>query len=125
VQEAFQLLTSDANLSDAELKTLAESNPKVITAQNAYRNERLRLSDVKNHTDYNSYASRHYDASGSLIDDTGVLHEQYLPSHPATSTEPSASPVSSDIPVNSTDASVSPSDASSASPVPTDAPLAS
>ena len=54
-----------------------------------------------------SYASRHFDASGQLIDDTVVLHEQYMAAHPSSGAQPAApanaptdnsvvSPVSSD-----------------------------
>jgi hypothetical protein len=116
---------------------LAENTDKVKALKAAYPNERLG-SDVRDNTNWNSYASRHYDAYGALIDDTVVLHEQYIAAHPSTSTEPTASAaptndsaVSSgpeDAPASSLDASVSPSTAPTsdvASPTPSDTPLPS
>jgi hypothetical protein len=88
----YQLLTDDVTLSDEQLKTLAENNDRVKALQVAYPNEELG-SDIRDHMTWNSYASRHYDAQGQLIDDTVVLHEQYLAAHPSTA--PTASPTDS------------------------------
>jgi hypothetical protein len=105
----YQLLTDDSSLSDAQLKTLAENNDRLKALQAAYPNEELG-SDIRDHMTWNSYASRHYDASGQLIDDTVVLHEQYMAAHPATSTE--SAPVAP--------ATKAPTGNSVASPVPSD-----
>jgi hypothetical protein len=118
----YQLLTDDQGLTDNQLKILAENSDRIKGLQTAYPNEHLG-SDVRDNTTWNSYASRHYDANGQLIDDTVALHEQYMAGHPDGSTEPAASAPSDT--VRSPDASVSPSDASSPSPLPTEAPLAS
>jgi hypothetical protein len=86
-----QFISDDASLSDTELTSLADKNTTVVAARAAYPTEQLRGSDVDNHTAYNSYASRHYDTQGNPIDDTVVLHEQYLAAHP--SAVPGASPI--------------------------------
>jgi len=99
--------------------------------QAAYPSEKLLPADVRDNKAYNSYASRHYDVYGQLIDDTVVLHEQYMAAHPPTSPHINRTqrfPVSSGIPVSGPDASVSPSDGSAGdmtSPMPSDMPLAS
>jgi hypothetical protein len=121
---ASKVLSQDASLDGGQLRVLAVEDAKVKAFEQAYPNEILSKGDVKYKTEWNSYAARHYDASGALIDDTVVLHEQYLTAHPATSTEPSASPVSSDMPVNSQEASVSPTTAP-AGDMASDMPLAS
>jgi hypothetical protein len=54
--------------------------------QSAYPDEILSKSDVVANRTYNSYASRHYDASRQLIDDTVELHKQYIATHPSSLT---------------------------------------
>jgi hypothetical protein len=84
------LLTDDASLSDAQLMTIAESNQRVKDLQVAYPSEVLYADYIKNDYTWNSYVSRHYDASGALIDDTVVLHEQYMAEHPSAAAQPAA-----------------------------------
>ena len=103
---AYKLISSDTTLSDVDLKQLAANNSDVIAMQQAYPNEVLSY-----HEKLNSYASRHYDAQGNLIDDTVVLHQQYLATHPSVA--PNVSPADNAAPVANTPA------ADSVSPTPT------
>jgi hypothetical protein len=88
------LITSDAGANDAQIKALAETNHRLKQLETAYPNEILFDVDLNNNWTYNSYASRHYDAQGSLIDDTVELHKAYMAAHPEAVTP-------SDIPTNS------------------------
>ncbi len=87
----YCLLNHNPVLSDIELKSLADNDEHVKALQAAYPNEILDKSDIKRNSTYNSYASRHYDAQGNLIDDTVVLHEQYVAAHPSPSATPTES----------------------------------
>jgi hypothetical protein len=118
---ASKIISEDSSLKSEELKNLAENDEKVKALQAAYPNEILAKADILSGHTYNSYASRHYDANGELIDDTVVLSQEK-----AASSAPSPGP--SETPVSSPDASVAPSDASAgdmASPMPSDMPVAS
>jgi hypothetical protein len=121
----YQLLTADQGLSEADLKTLAENSGKVKALQAAYPNEHLG-SDVRDNTTWNSYASRHYDASGQLIDDTVVLHEKYMAAHPSASPQPAAPATDSTSPSITPDQSAAPAQSmapvDTSSPAPTDTP---
>jgi hypothetical protein len=140
----YTLLTDDQVLSDAQLQALAENDDRTKALQAAYPNELLSKENAQNGFSYNSYASRQYDASGQLIDDTVVLHEQYMAAHPsdaipsdmpannppsdngapqanapaAGSVSPSATPGQSTAP----DVSVSVAPTDSPTPTPTDSP---
>jgi hypothetical protein len=136
--DSYRSISEDATSSDTDLKKLAENDSEVIALQKAYPDERLRSNDVNTNTAFNSYASRHYDPQGNLIDDTVVLHEQYMATHPsavpnaspsdstapaapanAPASNPTTSPAPTDTPISSPDASISPSDTPSVSPTPT------
>lgn len=54
---ASKLLSSDANVPDASLVALAESDPRVQQLKAAYPNEILLDADVAHHNTLNSYAS--------------------------------------------------------------------
>ena len=112
-----ELISGDQALTTEQLKPLAENNPRVLALQKAYPNEIPIYSDVKHNTTYNSYKSRHYDVSGALIDDTVVLHQQYLTAHPSASAEPVAPAVESLLPSITPDQSA-PADTSSPTPSP-------
>ena len=125
----YELISDNSALSDTALKALATNNDRVRALQSAYPQEVPFIGDVRDHMTWNSYASRHYDAQGNLIDDTVVLHEQYMASHPGVT------PIPSDVPANnaagSAPADVSPSDTVSpsatpnASVAPSDTPIPS
>jgi hypothetical protein len=121
----YRMLTQDVNSSDAQIKVLAQNNDIATGYQKAYTSETGFPYDIKHNAAYNSYASRHYDAQGNLIDDTVVLHEQYMAAHPSTSTEaaPAAESVSP-APDQSTTPDATPSAVQSdtTSPAPSDAP---
>ncbi|MGA8311275.1 MAG: hypothetical protein WB755_14670 [Terriglobales bacterium] len=142
---ASKVISKDASISSEQLRVIATNDEKVKALEAAYPHEILSKTDVAANRTWNSYASRHYDSNGQLIDDTVMLSQQEAAS---VSTEPSASaaaadapavsPGPSDTPVSSPDASVFPSDAASAlpadsiapagdmaSPTPSDTPLAS
>jgi hypothetical protein len=72
-REAYQLVTTDQNLSDAQLLRMARRDTRVVALEQAYPFESLAGNQPG--TAYNSYATRCLDASGSLIDDT-VQHER-------------------------------------------------
>jgi len=92
IQESFRLLSDDVNLNDAELKTLAENNARVLELQKAYPSENIPGHDSVGHAAYNSYVSRRYDANGELIDDTIELAKSngFIPAE-STTTIPSES----------------------------------
>jgi hypothetical protein len=91
----YQLLTDNTGLSVDQVAALTSNNKRVKELTRAYPEETPFEPNVKLGHSFNSYASRHYDAKSELIDDTVVLHEQYLAAHPSTSGEPSASAVPS------------------------------
>jgi hypothetical protein len=83
-------------LSDAELKSLAGKDPRVLGLQEAYPHEYISASTVANHTAYNSYASRRWDAQGQLIDDTVELAAgRSIPSTAPIVPTPTPSPAAS------------------------------
>jgi len=115
-QYDYHLLTQNAALSDAELKSLAENDDNVKALQVAYPNEILFKGDIESGITYNSYVSRHYDSAGSLIDDTVELHKQFIATHPSSITN---------LPADSTASANTPAANSVASPVPSDTPVSS
>jgi len=142
--ENYTLLSEDASLSNTELKTLAENSAWVKRLREAYLQEVPFFGKVQNHIEYNSYASRHYDASNALIDDTVELHKQFMATHPSLAKKPpvdntaqdasnSGSPVTpTDTPTNdvasptpSTDATAPATDSPAPTPIDSTAPTAS
>ncbi len=69
----YQLISDDSSLTAPELTTQARKNDRVKALETAYPNEHLAGSDIRDHMTWNSYASRHWDAAGNLIDDTVEL----------------------------------------------------
>lgn len=119
-----KLLTEDASLGNEQLKALAEKDSNFIALQNAYPNEKLIWMDIKNNETWNSYASRHYDASGALIDDTVPPTQQQAVSAPANipvaSAAPSGTPTSNVAsPTPSTDVAAPTAVPATDSPTPT------
>ncbi len=122
--ENYTVLSEDASLSNTELKTLAENSAWVKRLREAYPQEVPFFGKVQNHIEYNSYASRHYDASGALIDDTVEFHKQFAATHPSATNLPAdsaAPPQPANAPANNSVSSPAPSDAptsDTASPTP-------
>jgi len=92
--DVTSLITDNAALSDEQLKSLAESDPRIVALRKAYPNEVPYNADVKSHTTYNSYQSL---MSGHLFTPL-----------PLAESAPSAAPASA--------ASVSPSESPSTAP---------
>jgi hypothetical protein len=87
------LLTNNSALSTVQLMTLSQDNERVKALRAAYPREILAGVDTGAKSTWNSYTSRHYDTKSELIDDTVVLHEQYMAAHPSISSEPPSSTV--------------------------------
>lgn len=125
----YELLAADPNLGISELQELAAKSDRVRALEAAYPKEIITAFDIRYHGDLNSYAKRHYDAQGNLIDDTVELAKQHVaasnepaqPSTPAANTPATESVSPSATPDQApADTAVSPSEI----PVPTDTPAA-
>jgi hypothetical protein len=62
-------------VSDEQLKTLSENGEKVIAMRKAYPDEQLANIDIKYHTAYNSYVSRHFNRTQRFAGFTGYSGE--------------------------------------------------
>jgi hypothetical protein len=136
VPDNYQLISDNDGLDDVQLSSLVEENNSFKRLRDAYPDEIPFALDVRNGHSFNRYTSRHYDAQGNLIDDTVVLHEQYLAAHPSVSSTnelqpnvPAANkqtpPVASEslapspTPAESVEPTLAPTPEESASPTPT------
>src|SRR5690348_9024594 len=129
------VIGKDSNIDAAALRQSAEANGNVRALKKAFAQEELLDADVTHGHTWNSYASRHYNANGELIDDTVELAKQHANANAAPSSAPaseSASPSASFEPTTSptlTPAeSVSPSpieEPSAPTPSPTEVPVQS
>jgi hypothetical protein len=89
---ARKLLSRDEKLNGVEIASLSNGDERVRQLQSAYPNEVVLKADADRGNAKNAYQFRKFDVAGNVLDDTVVLHEQYLAAHPSISSEPAASP---------------------------------